>query len=546
MKSISLFVFLIACVFSQKIDHKMFKSGKRGENYKVWIYFMDKEGSELIDISQKTEQRRYKHATKTDNTWYDLKVSPHYKNTIESKGLEVENESRWLNAVSVICSKEEIESISLLPFVKKIEPVKRYKKKYFNELEVNQSNKREFDYGDANVQIEQINAHLLHDQGLTGQGITILLLDTGYDLSHDALNHVNIVSQKDFINDDDQTANENDFEQNVNQDDHGTKILSIIAANSPGNLIGPAFDAGFLLAKTEDVSQEWQQEEDDYVAGLEWGEINGADIASSSLGYADWYTESDFDGNTAITTIAVDIAVGLGLVCVTAVGNGYAIAPADADSVISVGAVNNLGEIASFSTRGPTFDGRIKPEVCAQGVNVWAVSGNNNSDFINIYNGTSASTPLIAGAAALLLQALPTLSPMEIREAVLMTASMSDNPNNTYGWGIMDAAAALDYWATSNTTNSKVFPITYNLLKTYPNPFNPFINIEIISFGEMITDVSIVSLNGQYLENIFQGEVVNSKKIISWNPNNLSSGIYLVRLVNDKEQKIYKKITYLK
>ena len=546
MKSMSLFVFLIACVFSQKIDHKMFKSGKRGENYKVWIYFMDKEGSELIDISQKTEQRRHKHATKTDNTWYDLKVSPHYKNTIESKGLEVENESRWLNAVSVICSKEEIESISLLPFVKKIEPVKRYKKKYFNELEVNQSNKREFDYGDANVQIEQINAHLLHDQGFTGQGITILLLDTGYDLSHDALNHVNIVSQKDFINDDDQTANENDFEQNVNQDDHGTKILSIIAANSPGNLIGPAFDAGFLLAKTEDVSQEWQQEEDDYVAGLEWGEINGADIASSSLGYADWYTESDFDGNTAITTIAVDIAVGLGLVCVTAVGNGYAIAPADADSVISVGAVNNLGEIASFSTRGPTFDGRIKPEVCAQGVNVWAVSGNNNSDFINIYNGTSASTPLIAGATALLLQALPTLSPMEIREAVLMTASMSDNPNNTYGWGIMDAAAALDYWATSNTTNSKVFPSTYNLLKTYPNPFNPFINIEIISFGEMITDVSIVSLNGQYLENIFQGEVVNSKKIISWNPNNLSSGIYLVRLVNDKEQKIYKKITYLK
>ena len=181
-------------------------------------------------------------------------------------------------------------------------------------MEVNQSNKREFDYGDANVQIEQINAHLLHDQGLTGQGITILLLDTGYDLSHDALNHVNIVSQKDFINDDDQTANENDFEQNVNQDDHGTKILSIIAANSPGNLIGPAFDAGFLLAKTEDVSQEWQQEEDDYVAGLEWGEINGADIASSSLGYADWYTKSDFDGNTAITTIAVDIAVGLGLV----------------------------------------------------------------------------------------------------------------------------------------------------------------------------------------------------------------------------------------
>jgi len=524
----------------------MFKSGKRGENYKVWIYFIDKEGSELIDISQKTEQRRHKHATKTDNTWYDLKVSPHYKNTIESKGLEVENESRWLNAVSVICSKEEIESISLLPFVKKIEPVKRYKKKYFNELEVNQSNKREFDYGDANVQIEQINAHLLHDQGLTGQGITILLLDTGYDLSHDALNHVNIVSQKDFINDDDQTANENDFEQNVNQDDHGTKILSIIAANSPGNLIGPAFDAGFLLAKTEDVSQEWQQEEDDYVAGLEWGEVNGADIASSSLGYADWYSETDFDGNTATTTIAVDIAVSLGLVCVTAVGNGLAIAPADADSVISVGAVNDIGEIASFSSRGPTFDGRIKPEVCAQGVNVWAVSGDSNTEFINIYNGTSASTPLVAGAIALILQGMPTFSPMEVREAVLLTGSMADEPNNIYGWGIMDAHAALSYLSTSSIKNSKSFPVNYSILKTYPNPFNPSINIEVQSTGELITDIAIISFGGHYVENIFRGKISNSIQTILWEPDNISSGIYFVRLINDKNQSLYKKVTYLK
>ena len=541
-----LFIILISCGLSQKIDYELFEPGRRGNHYKVWVYFKDKVGSELINLPEETIQRRQKHATKIDNSWYDLTVSANYITAIKAMGIKIENESRWLNAVSIICSQKDIETISLFSFVKKIKPVKGYKKKYFNEIDIYQLDGREHDYGDANTQVEQINAHLLHEQGLTGQGIRVLLLDTGYDLSHDALNHINIVGQKDFINDDNQTANENEFEQNINQDDHGTKILSIIAANSPGSLIGPAFNADFLLAKTEDVSQEWQQEEDDYVAGLEWGEVNGADIASSSLGYADWYTETDFDGNTATTTIAVDIAVSLGLVCVTAVGNGLAIAPADADSVISVGAVNNIGEIASFSSRGPTFDGRIKPEVCAQGVNVWAVSGDNNSEFINIYNGTSASTPLVAGAIALILQGMPTLSPMEVREAVLMTGSMADEPNNTYGWGIMDAHAALSYWSTSGIKNSKSFSVNYSILKTYPNPFNPSINIEVQSTGELITDIVILSIDGHYIENIFRGKISNSIQTILWEPDNISSGIYFVKLINDKNQSLYKKITYLK
>ena len=545
MKSL-FFIILISCGLSQKIDYELFESGKRGNHYKIWIYFTDKDGSELINITEETKQRRQKHAPKIDNSWYDLKISANYIRAIEAIGIDIENESRWLNAVSIVCSQKDIEAISLFPFVKKIKPVKGYKKKYFNEIDVNQLDGRELDYGDAYTQVEQINAHLLHEQGLTGQGIRVLLLDTGYDLSHDALNHINVVGQKDFINDDNQTANENEFEQNINQDDHGTKILSIIAANSPGNLVGPAFEADFLLAKTEDVSQEWQQEEDDYVAGLEWGEVNGADIASSSLGYADWYSETDFDGNTATTTIAVDIAVSLGLVCVTAVGNGLAIAPADADSVISVGAVNNIGEIASFSSRGPTFDGRIKPEVCAQGVNVWAVSGDSNSEFINIYNGTSASTPLVAGAIALILQGMPTLSPMEVREAVLMTGSMADEPNNTYGWGIMDAHAALSYWSTSGIKNSKSFPDNYSILKTYPNPFNPSINIEVQSAREFITDITIISIDGHYIENIFRGKISNSIQTILWEPDNISSGIYFVKLMNDKNQSLYKKITYLK
>ena len=146
-----------------------------------------------------------------------------------------------------------------------------------------------------------------------------------------------------------------------------------MAANQPGSLIGPAFKSEYLLAKTEMVEQEIQAEEDNYVAGLEWGEENGAQVVSTSLGYLDWYTYEDLDGNTVVTTNAIDIAVRLGLTCVTAAGNEgnsswyYIIAPADADSVISVGAVNVNDMLATFSSHGPTYDGRIKPEVCARG-----------------------------------------------------------------------------------------------------------------------------------------------------------------------------------
>lgn len=217
-----------------------------------------------------------------------------------------------------------------------------------------------------------------------------------------------------------------------------------------GVIRGVAYECKFLLAKTEILDEEIIAEEDQYVAALEWGEALGADVASSSLGYLDWYTYDDMDGETAITTQAVDYAVGLGLVCVTAMGNEgnsnwyYMIAPADADSVIAVGAVDSLGQIASFSSHGPTFDGRIKPEVVARGVATFAAGTGSPTSFISA-NGTSLSTPLVAGASALLLQAHPNWTPMMVREALMMTANSATSPNNDYGFGLIDVMAALDY-----------------------------------------------------------------------------------------------------
>ena len=150
-----LFIILISCGLSQKIDYELFEPGRRGNHYKVWVYFKDKVGSELINLPEETIQRRQKHATKIDNSWYDLAVSANYITAIKAMGINIENESRWLNAVSIICSQKDIEAILLFPFVKKIKPVKGYKKKYFNEIDNYQLDGREFDYGDASTQVEQ-------------------------------------------------------------------------------------------------------------------------------------------------------------------------------------------------------------------------------------------------------------------------------------------------------------------------------------------------------------------------------------------------------
>ena len=200
--------------------------------------------------------------------------------------------------------------------------------------------------------MNQIHCIAAHELGFHGQGVRVLYIDTGYDLTHEAFDSLNLIYQYDFINDDLNTTNETDEEIENSQDNHGTLCLSVLGGFKEGSLIGPAYKSEFLLAKTEIVAEEIQAEEDNFVAALEWGEQNGADIAVSSLGYSDWYDYEDMDGNTAVTTIAVDIAASLGVLCVTSAGNmgndtwNYIMAPADADSVISVGAVNLNGDIS--------------------------------------------------------------------------------------------------------------------------------------------------------------------------------------------------------
>ena len=303
-------------------------------------------------------------------------------------------------------------------------------------------------YGPSAMPLRRLNLFPLVQRGVRGAGVTIAILDTGFETELPAFDSATVVAQWDFVFDDSVVRNE--AEDNITASTHGTQTWSLLAANVPTTMIGVAPEADYLLAKTEDVRSEVRAEEDNYVAALEWADSLGADVVSSSLGYLDFdngfsYDPGDLNGDIAVTTIAADMAAQRGIVVVTAAGNrgtnGFRslITPGDGDSVITVGAEDSLGVVQGFSSRGPTADGRLKPELMAPGRDVFVVDP--SSGFVR-QNGTSFSTPLVAGLAALIRQIHPTLSPTELREALTRTGSNRDDPDSTSGWGRPDGSAA--------------------------------------------------------------------------------------------------------
>jgi serine protease AprX len=383
----------------------------------------------------------------------DIPLFSSYTKKVESLARRLRASSRWLNALSVEASPSEIQAISRLEFVSKIDLVASFQRgeplsPCPEDSAEGKSSNPNINYGRSFLQLDQINVPSLHQLGYSGRGVMVCLLDVGFRKSHEVFNNAHLVSEWDFVN------NDNDVQQNLldpndYSDSHGTATWSLIGGYKPGELIGPAYGADFLLAKTETDKFEEPIEEDYWVAGIEWAEQLGAEVVSSSLGYTDWYTFQDMDGKTAVTTKAANRAAALGVVVVNAAGNergnawGHIIAPADGFDVIAVGAVDSSGNISSFSSPGPTYDGRIKPEVCALGVDNWiATNTSNGASTYGTGRGTSFATPLVAGVAALLLEIHRDWTPAQVRSALLSSASRSSNPDNDYGWGIVNAASA--------------------------------------------------------------------------------------------------------
>ncbi len=390
----------------------------------------------------------------------DLPVDGAALARIASLSVKVRAVSRWLNAVSVEARPDQIRALAAVEEVEGLDAVRSFRREPPFPTSRNPGPAAashlprlfppfRFLYGFGYRQVEQIGVPLLHQSGLTGAGVAVALFDVGFRHSHEAFRTARILAQRDFVMGDD------DVQRNLADpadysDHHGTATWSLLGGYSPGRLIGPAYGADFILAKTEDERSETPAEEDYWVAALEWAESLGADVVSSSLGYTDWYEFPDLDGRTAVITLVADRAAELGVVVVNAAGNerdtawNHIIIPADGFMVIAAGAVDADGFLASFSSPGPTADGRIKPEVCAMGL--WDFIATSEFAYRDLGytwgSGTSYSTPLVAGVIALLLEAHPDWTPRDVRDALTATASRASAPDNDYGWGIVNGPAA--------------------------------------------------------------------------------------------------------
>jgi serine protease AprX len=439
---------------------------------KVWVFFEDKDVDDLgqalsearASLPERTVARRA--ARRTSPGIVDAKdfpVAPAYRQAVADTGARVHVESRWLNALSATVDAEQARAIQSLPFVSGLRPVARSTGVSATPEKLAAAYAGALDYGLATDQTEMIDLDLLHGLGHTGDGVVIGVLDTGFVTTHDVFNQpgseIDILAAYDFVNDDSDVGIE--AGDDPDQHFHGTLILGTLAANMPGSLVGAAYDATYILCKTEDFTDEYEGEEDFYVAGLEFAELNGADVVSSSLGYVDWYTQSDLDGLTAPVTVAVNVATGNGVHCCTAAGNdehdtdpatSALIAPGDAFEVLTVGAVEPTGEVAYFSSDGPTADGRPKPEVLAMGDQTGSIWPYDDVSLATS-SGTSLSTPIVAGVVACLVEAHPEWSVASMRERLTKTADYFGEPQPDplfiTGWGILDCDAALALAGTS-------------------------------------------------------------------------------------------------
>lgn len=476
-------------------------SGQSSDRY--WIFFENKLVQSVELPEQKTRvlesaERRRALRGKTDADWLDRPVSPTYLNRLAESGVEPVVTSRWLNAVSARLTQRQLRSVKRLPFVRsvrrvgavrtsadKVEPAPALMQ---SALPATTSPTANLDYGPSRQQLDIVNAIPPIERGIIGSGVRLGFIDTEYDnLDHPVFDRLHadgrLVAQQNFTGQ----------SQTSGVWWHGFAVASVAVGFLEGSLIGPAYGADVLLATTEVVSSETTLEEDYFVEGLEWLEASGVDVVNVSLGYftfdsaEDSYTHADLDGDTGVTTVAADIAVSLGVVVVTSAGNEglcgnpdecwyYVATPADGHNVITVGGVTPSGSRYLPGSYGPTADGRIKPDVAAMAEGVYFAIPNSNS--VGFGGGTSFASPMVAGVVCQMLQVNPALTPEEVASLLRASGSQSDNPDNSLGWGVIDAEQAV--LAAEAIANSIERPESLQMTASaYPIPMRNSVAVEI-------------------------------------------------------------------
>ena len=495
-------------------------------------------------------------------TEQDLPVNPQYIEAIQNwkEGINVLHSSRWFNAVAVSYlqtlqdeSGHFLTELDALPFVADTMLLSKEiytsgktgtPDKFATELELKDTGDwltiTDESYGDSFNQLQMNNGVALHGEGYTGQGITIAVMDSGFPNVDQiaAFNH--LFDEERMI----MTKDMGDIGASVYDPSahfHGTNVLSIMAGYTPGEYIGAAPGASYMLFRTEMTDFEQRIEEINWAVAAEIADSAGADIVTTSLGYSDFdfdefdYTPEQMDGETAIITQGADIAASKGMLIINSAGNsgsnpnwGIITAPADGDSVMAVGAVHPDSTLVSFSSRGPSSDGQIKPEVMGQGTQVYQI--NPFGSYVSS-QGTSYSAPIIAGLSACVWQTDPDKSAIEVRNAMIESSSLYPTSNDSMGYGIPNAIVAADIFSNISTID--------NLGDTYPKPF---LNQQLLTYfapesGEL--NISFFDQNGKMIfeqkENVVgqQYQSFQLKDIIS----NLPKSMYIIRLqIGNNEQ----------
>jgi serine protease AprX len=537
-----------------------FSAGAQVAPSKYFVRFTDKNNSPYSInnpsefLSQRAIDRRTNQGIPVDIT--DLPVNPSYLQGIAGTGAIILNPSKWLNGVSVYTDNASvIEAITDLPYVKSVSkspqplpgitPAPPTVKPFFkNEVygETAGPGARQgseigtFDYGQGYNQIHMLNADALHDMGYRGQGKVIAILDGGFF-------HVNTLDAFDSLWQNNQILGTRDFvnggEVNYEGATHGAMVLSCMGSNYPGELIGTAPKASFWLLVSEDVNSEYIIEEYNWVSAAEFADSVGADVINSSLGYTEFdnpvqnHAYANMDGNTCPSTIGADMAAKKGILVVNSLGNSgndnwyYLSAPSDADSILGIGAVDMYGNYTSFSSHGPSYDGRVKPDVVAQGL--WDYVVNPDQGGFTYGSGTSFSSPVLAGAATCLWQANPSLTNLQIADAIRRSASHYNSPTDTLGYGIPNFLLA------NNILTVVDGPAMENpALKIYPNPFSDGFIIEAGRHGGMGAGMN----NGTIEISDITGRIILSQKVTSDDSgtiridglNHAPKGMYFVKV----------------
>ncbi|MDX1830219.1 MAG: S8 family serine peptidase [Lutibacter sp.] len=503
----------------------------------AWVYFKDKPsestflGNPTSMLSQRAIERRTRYNIALDSK--DVPVELSYINQIKSQsGITILAKSKWLNALHIQGTQTDINNLLNLNFVASIE----YANKSLNtgektilKNEIAQKNNKldfttGFNYGNAANQVQMIKGDVLHQNNFTGQGMEIAILDAGFPNvdNFDAFKRIRdnnqILGGYDFVN-----RNSNFYTGFY----HGMAVLSTIAGYVENQFVGTAPDAKFYLFITEDDSHESPLEESLWVEAAEKADSLGVDVINTSLGYTTFdnpnynYSYNDMDGKTTFISRGAEIAFSRGMILVNSAGNEgsrswhYISAPADASSVLSIGAVDATGTIASFSSYGPTSDGRIKPDVDAQGANVYII---NSTGDIATSNGTSFSSPIMTGVIACLWEAYPNKTNAEIIQMVKESGSLYSNPTAQEGYGIPNFESVYNLLNVENQESDLV------QASIFPNPIKDKINFK---FPKNTNEIEITILNLLGKNMVHQSVFKDKPNIdISYLPN----GLYMMQL----------------